>query len=309
MEGGHAMTNQQIRAFRKTLAFATLLLVGLASGGVAQLQNPSFESPDASGGDVPGTANWTSFNNVYTTATTAYTGTQCLKTFGPFVPAGGSGATQMLAAAPGQTWLGQILALNWSADPLDTVDFGVYKIEFLNSSLQLAAGGLAGVDIFESNPINASLSQDVWHLLGVGTAPAPDGTVWARAVIVKVDMDGAQGGSIFWDDASLIHLSPTGAPGSGAAAGLELRANTPNPFHNSTSIHFALAKEGPVEITIYDVAGRPVRGLLRANRPAGVHSVTWDGTTSTGHPASAGVYRCVLRSDGAQVARTMIRVR
>ena len=42
------------------------------------------------------------------------------------------------------------------------------------------------------------------YLLGVGTAPAPETTAYARAVIVKVDVDGAQGGSIFWDDASLV---------------------------------------------------------------------------------------------------------
>ena len=40
-------------------------------------------------------------------------------------------------------------------------------------------------------------------MLGVGTAPAPVGTAFAQAVIVKVDEDGTGGGSIFWDDASL----------------------------------------------------------------------------------------------------------
>jgi len=96
-------------------------------------------------------------------------GTQCLKTFGPFVQGGGSGGTQALPAAPGETWVGEIYALNSSTDPIDNVDFGVYKIEFRDASGQLAAGGLFGVDIFESNPINATTPQDTWTLLGVGT--------------------------------------------------------------------------------------------------------------------------------------------
>ena len=60
-----------------------------------------------------------------------------------------------------------------------------------------------GIDVFESNQINAATPFDTWTLLGVGTAPAPAGTAWARAVIVKVAVDGFNGGSIFWDDASL----------------------------------------------------------------------------------------------------------
>jgi hypothetical protein len=185
-------------------AFVTALLALAATGPAsAQLLNGSFEFPDASGGDVPGTADWGSFNFVFTTAAVSHTGSQSLKTFGPFGPGGGSGATQRLPASPGQTWVGQCWALNASFDALDAVDFGVYKIEFLDAAGNLAAGGLFGVDVFESNQINGTAPLDQWQLLGVGTAPAPPNTAFAQAVIVKVDVDGANGGSIFWDDASL----------------------------------------------------------------------------------------------------------
>lgn len=303
------MLTHRIRSLGGTLALATLLLAGIAGGAPAQLLNPSFESPDASGGDVPGTANWDTFNFVYTTATVSYTGSQCLKTFGPFVPGGGSGGTQMRPALPGQIWTGQIRALNWSADPLDSVDFGVYKIEFLNASLQLAAGGLAGVDIFESNPINATLPPDTWTLLGVGTAPAPAGTVWARAVIVKVDVDGAQGGSIFWDTAALLQPVESVSDPM-AAAPLTLMPNTPNPFSPSTDIRFALTQADRVDISVFDVGGRLVANLLQGHREAGSHSVTWDGKNTSGAQAPAGIYRCVmLTSAGQQVSRNITLVR
>ncbi len=185
------------------VAASSLVLFGAPEPAAAQLLNPGFESPDASGGDVAGTADWNSFNFVFTTAAISRSGSQSLKTFGPFGPGGGSGCVQRVPAAPGQTWVGEIYAMNASFDPLDAVDFGVYKIEFLDAGGNLAAGGLFGVDVFESVQFNASFGTDTWTLLGVGTAAAPPNTAWAQAVIVKVDLDGANGGSIFWDDASL----------------------------------------------------------------------------------------------------------
>ena len=186
------------------VAGLTVVLFGTVGAASAQLLNPSFEAPDASAGDVYGSDSWASFGYTYTTAATAHTGTQALKTFGPFAQYGGSGATQVVPATPGQTWVGEIYALNASFDPIDNVDFGVFKIEFLDAAMNFAAGGVFGVDVFESNPINGTTPLDAWTLLGVGTAPAPAGTAFARAVIVKVDMDGTQGGSIFWDDARLF---------------------------------------------------------------------------------------------------------
>jgi len=185
------------------IALAAILTIGTVSDSSAQLLNGGFESPDASGGDVACSDSWSCFNFVFTTAALSRSGNQCVKTFGPFAPGGGSGAVQALPAAEGETWVGEIYALNATLDPIDNADFGVYKIEFLDVNFQLVAGGQAGIDVFESNPIDASAPIDEWQLLGVGTAPAPAGTAWAQAVIVKVDVDGDQGGSIFWDDASL----------------------------------------------------------------------------------------------------------
>jgi len=290
------------------VAAVFVLLIGTPGNASAQLLNESFESPDASGGDVLGTANWGAFNQAYTTATVSHFGSQCLKTFGPFFQTGGTGATQALPATPGQTWVAEIWALNWTADPIDNVDFGVIKIEFLNASMQLAAGGLAGVDIFESNPINAATPHDVWTLLGVGTAPAPAGTAYARFVLVKVDMDGAQGGSIFWDDAAMYQqgVGVDGAPGPHT---FDLLPNAPNPFHPSTRIDYVLQRTDDVDITIYDIAGRRVATLIQARVDAGAHSVTWDGRSETGAAAPSGVYRCVLRTSAGQTSRSMILVK
>ncbi len=190
------------------VASCFLALSSVAHTASAQLLNPSFEAPDASAGDVPGTADWGTFNNVFTTRQEARTGLQSLKTFGPFFQTGGSGAVQALPATAGQVWQGEIYALNASSDPIDNMDFGVYKIEFLDVNNVLVDCGdgpgspIAGCNVYESNAIDGIAPMDQWQLLGVGGV-APAGTVSAQAVIVKVDLDGVNGGSIFWDDASL----------------------------------------------------------------------------------------------------------
>lgn len=58
-----------------------------------------------------------------------------------------------------------------------------------------------------------------------------------------------------------------------------------------TSIGFDLAQSGPVELQVYDVAGRRVRTLVDEWREAGWnHHVTWNGVDKGGHRAASGIY-------------------
>ncbi|UCE67082.1 MAG: T9SS type A sorting domain-containing protein [Candidatus Zixiibacteriota bacterium] len=52
--------------------------------------------------------------------------------------------------------------------------------------------------------------------------------------------------------------------------------NYPNPFNAKTTIEFALAAPGDVELTIYDITGAKVKELVSAHMVAGKHSVEWD---------------------------------
>lgn len=204
------------------LALTALALA--ATAGMANatlLTNGGFESPDASAGDIAGNpTGWGGFgdpNTRFTTSTIARTGDQSFKMFGPFDFIGsGTGILQSAPAAPGEVYNGSIWARNDSSDALAGTGFFVYKIEFLNASGALAAGGLLGVDIFESAQFTAANAQDVWTELGVGTAPAPAGTAAVQVVAVKVNLDFG-GGSVFLDDATL-NLVP--APASIAMLGM-----------------------------------------------------------------------------------------
>ena len=207
---------------RALTALALAATAGMASATL--LTNGGFEAPDASAGDVPGApTGWSGFNDPGTQNATqqfALSGLQSFKLFGPFdFVGGGTGIVQSVPAAPGEIYNGSIWALNSSADALQGADFFVYKIEFLNASGGLAAGGLLGVDVFESVQFTAASAQDVWTELGVGTAPAPAGTAAVQVVAVKVQLGDPQfnGGSVFLDDATL-NLVP--APGTAALIGV-----------------------------------------------------------------------------------------
>jgi len=83
----------------------------------------------------------------------------------------------------------------------------------------------------------------------------------------------------------------------------------PNPFNPRTELVYALPKDGPVRITIHDLAGRCVATLVDETRSAGVHHVTWDGVGTTGARLSSGAYlaRLVVAGEVKTTKLTMVK--
>jgi hypothetical protein len=88
-----------------------------------------------------------------------------------------------------------------------------------------------------------------------------------------------------------------------------LHPGYPNPFNPRTTIKFDLHKPGPVELAVFDVAGRLVKRLVHETRPAGNHEAVWNGRDSGGRSAAAGVYFFRLKTtDTIQTQRmTLIK--
>ena len=84
-----------------------------------------------------------------------------------------------------------------------------------------------------------------------------------------------------------------------------LDQNSPNPFHPSTAIRFALPAEGSVRLTIYDAGGRQVRSLVDGTLPAGEQEVHWGGTDDAGRQVASGVYFYSLEANGEKTVRKM----
>ncbi len=66
---------------------------------------------------------------------------------------------------------------------------------------------------------------------------------------------------------------------------LSLEQNYPNPFNPLTNIRFGLPKASKVNIEVYNTLGQRVAELINKQKPAGYHTMQFDGTN-----LASGVY-------------------
>jgi hypothetical protein len=83
----------------------------------------------------------------------------------------------------------------------------------------------------------------------------------------------------------------------------------PNPFNPAATIRFDLARHGEVTLRIYDVRGRLVRTLVEGALEPGAHRALWDGRSSSGRPASSGVYVVELRAGEVRARQKLVLAR
>ncbi|MEW6753267.1 MAG: FlgD immunoglobulin-like domain containing protein [Candidatus Latescibacterota bacterium] len=98
-------------------------------------------------------------------------------------------------------------------------------------------------------------------------------------------------------------VGPADTPAPRAFA---LHPNHPNPFHPRTVIPYDLERPGRVRLTVYDVAGQPVRHLFDGEGMAGPSRATWDGTDDRGRPLASGAYLCRLTQSGQAATRRLL---
>jgi M6 family metalloprotease-like protein len=93
---------------------------------------------------------------------------------------------------------------------------------------------------------------------------------------------------------------------SGPTHRLALEQNAPNPFNPITTISFSVPESaGPVELTVYNVAGQAVRKLVDGELDPGPHNVIWDGRDGDGRSLASGVYFARLTTGREAVSRKM----
>jgi hypothetical protein len=80
----------------------------------------------------------------------------------------------------------------------------------------------------------------------------------------------------------------------------------PNPFHDGTTIRYALPRADEVRVSIHDVSGRLVRTLAAGQKAAGTHRVGWDGTGADGRRVASGVYWIRLNCGEEEIARDIL---
>ncbi len=87
---------------------------------------------------------------------------------------------------------------------------------------------------------------------------------------------------------------------------MALLQNHPNPFNLATTISYELPARAHASLIIYNLLGQTVKKLVDADRPAGVHTVVWDGTDNRGQVVSSGIYLYRLDIGSAALCRKMV---
>jgi len=83
-----------------------------------------------------------------------------------------------------------------------------------------------------------------------------------------------------------------------------LAQNFPNPFNPSTTIKFAMPKDGNVSLKVYDVLGNEVKTLVEGFQKAGTYSIYFSGME-----ISSGVYYYRLTTDSFTDVKKMVLVK
>lgn len=90
---------------------------------------------------------------------------------------------------------------------------------------------------------------------------------------------------------------------------LTLEPGYPNPFAESVTIPFTLARTTEVELAVFDMLGRRVAVLEAGFRTAGAHETVWRGTDEEGRMLAPGIYVVRLTAAGQRLSRTLAHVR
>src|SRR5262249_55796382 len=88
-----------------------------------------------------------------------------------------------------------------------------------------------------------------------------------------------------------------------------LLAPFPNPSHLGTTVPFALARSGVIDLAIFSVDGRRVRSLAHGLLEAGNHRLTWSGDDDAHRPVGPGVYYARLVTPERRFTTTLVRLR
>lgn len=88
-----------------------------------------------------------------------------------------------------------------------------------------------------------------------------------------------------------------------------LLAPAPNPARGQSSLSFALARSGPVDLSLYGVDGRRVASLAHGTYAAGMHHIEWNGESVGRGAIAPGIYWLRLEAGGEKFTRRLVMLR
>lgn len=83
-----------------------------------------------------------------------------------------------------------------------------------------------------------------------------------------------------------------------------LSQNYPNPFNPTTNISFSVPNEGLVKVSVFDLSGRMVAGLVNEYKSAGSYSVTFNASE-----LSSGIYYYSIETGSSRITKQMMLIK
>ncbi|MBA4378761.1 MAG: hypothetical protein C0395_08970 [Gemmatimonas sp.] len=157
-------------------------------------------------------------------------------------------------------------------------------------------------DVVASGTVIASIDLDFLPVDHTWLWTVPE--ISSGACFLRVTARDSFGNQSVAQDGDFSILMPT--TGTPPLAESRLDPPAPNPFNPQTDLTFELARDGRVELTIYDAAGRLTRCLQRGPLPAGSHRRAWDGRDDDGRRVAGGAYLVRLALDGRTLSQRKV---
>jgi len=88
-----------------------------------------------------------------------------------------------------------------------------------------------------------------------------------------------------------------------------LSGNYPNPFNPTTTISYDMAREGHVNIAVYNSKGQRVANLVDGVKGVGGHQVVWNGQDDSGKAVSSGIYFYRMTTSDFSSVKKMVMVK
>jgi hypothetical protein len=169
---------------------------------------------------------------------------------------------------------GRPLAATWAGPPTLTVN-PTNRVQVAWQTLSeintyrfyVQRQGRQWVTIDSVNAGGTSLSSRHYAVTDLGVTAG----TWVYR-IKEVDLDG----SINYSPTVSTTLPAVGA--NPAVTAYALDQNYPNPFNPVTTIQYALPNAANVKLTVFNMLGQETATLVNDNKPAGVHTVQFDGS-------------------------------
>ncbi len=89
----------------------------------------------------------------------------------------------------------------------------------------------------------------------------------------------------------------------------ELDMAYPNPFNPVTTISYHMAKDGPVEISVYNLLGSKVKTLIDMKMAAGSYQTIWQGKDDSGQQAASGMYLVVMKAGQKRLTQKVLLIK